>query len=227
MLSQCLITQVSFAWNSLLPPFSLKSFPYLNVSVKPCLLGWLPWLGTLVKYLFSLWVLSFLSDPKELTIRFSQQSGGIGRHTCGCMLHAGVNWGKWSVRRLLLGCVEVWDVKTVAYPASRSMDKVWALQGWWHLDLRSRQWWLDKQWRLLREKGACVRSPWRALRNSMVWPREGEAGGMNIWAFSVTGNFWFLQAKETDKSWLLTPGGEGPLSLWMCMCVPIKLYYDC
>ena len=67
-------------------------------------------MGTLVKYLFSLWVLSFLSDPKELTIRFSQQSGGIGRHTCGCMLHAGVNWGKWSVRRLLLGCVEVWDV---------------------------------------------------------------------------------------------------------------------
>ena len=44
--------------------------------------------------------------------------------TVGCMLHAGVDWGKWSVRRLLLGCVEVRGVKIVACPTSRSMDKV-------------------------------------------------------------------------------------------------------
>lgn len=199
---------------------------YLNVSVKPCLLGWLPWLGTLVKYLFSLWV-SFLSDPKELTIRCSQRSSGIGGHlgvyvTCWCGL------GKWSVRRLFLECVEVWGVKTVACPASRSMDKVWALQGWWHLDLRTRQWWLDKQWRWLREKGARVRSPWRALRNSMLWPWEGEAGGTeNLSLFC----YWnFLVPTSQGGRWELTFNfwrGGTFVSLNVCVCVPIKLCYSC
>lgn len=77
---------VSYHAGSLCLKFSLASFLpeefllYRNVSVKPCLLGWLPWLDTLVKYLFSLWVLSLLSDPEELTIRCGQRSGGMGGH---------------------------------------------------------------------------------------------------------------------------------------------------
>ena len=148
--------------------------------------------------------------------------------TWGYILHAGVDWGKWSVRRLLLGCVEVRGVQTVACASSRSMDKVWALQGWWHLDLRTRQWWLDKQRRLLREKGARVRSPWRALRNSVVWPREGEAGGTErlslfcYWNFLVPtspGDWYEL----TFNSWR-----RGTfVSECVCVCVPIKVYYGC
>lgn len=88
---QCAFS-VSYHAGSLCLKFSLASFLlYLNVSAKPCLLGWLPWLDTLVKYLFSLWVLSLLSDPEELTIRCGQRSGGIGGHlgvyiTCWCGL---------------------------------------------------------------------------------------------------------------------------------------------